>query len=266
MKKSIYAGAVIAGLFALGATAQGPRGHFGPGGGFGGGPFGGPHGPVVTGAPFSATLQTTTTQTLQDGNAINKSSTSKFARDAQGRTWTQHTVDRLGPWSTGTGPKTLIFITDPVAGFAYTLDPSSNTAVQRALHTPHGLNAEAVHEGEAKGPHGLNSANMQKTPLTTPEASLNLPAGLNPTGTLTTHTIPANTIGNAQPIVDTTESWYSSVLQTVIYRKHTDPRSGTQVFQMTNIQQGEPQASLFAVPSNYTIKTTPTKPALSVQP
>ncbi len=264
MKKSFYAGALIAGLFALGAAAQGPRGHFGGGPGFGGGPFGGAHGPVVTGAPFSATLQTTTTQTLQDGNTINNSSTSKFARDSQGRTWTQQTMSRLGPWSTGTSPKTLVFITDPVAGLAYTLDPSTNTAVQHALHT--GGHDGAAHQGHGKGPGGLNSADFQKTPLTNPDASLNLPAGLNLTGTQTTHTIPANTMGNAQPIVDITESWYSAVLQTVIYRKHTDPRSGTQVFQMTSIVQGDPQASLFTVPSGYTIKTAPVKPALSVQP
>jgi hypothetical protein len=256
--KSIYVGAFVVGLFALGAVAQGPRGHFGPGGGFGGGPFGGPMGPVVTGAPFSATLQSTTTQTLADGNTINNTSTSQFARDAQGRTWTQHTVNHLGPWSSSSGPKTMIFITDPVAGFAYTLDPSTNTAIQRPLHTGEG-------HGQNKGTHNArNDANIQKTPLTAPDPSLSLPAGLILTGTLTTHTIPANTMGNAQTIVDTTESWYSAVLQAVIYRKHTDPRSGTLVFQMTNIQQGAPQPSLFTVPSNYTIKTTPTKAALSV--
>jgi hypothetical protein len=256
--KSIYVGTLVIGLFALGAVAQGPRGHFGPGGGFGGGPFGGPHGPVVTGAPFSATLQSTSTQTLPDGNSINNSSTSQFARDAQGRTWTQHTVNHLGPWSSSSGAKIMIFITDPVAGFAYTLDPSTNTAIQRALPTGQG-------HGQGKGPRSAtNEANIQKTPLTAPDPSLNLPAGLNLTGTLTAHTIPANTMGNAQPIVDTTESWYSAVLQTVIYRRRTDPRSGTTVFQMTNIQQGPPQASLFTVPSSYTIKTAPTRPALSV--
>ena len=260
--KSFYVGAVVVGLFTLGALAQPPRGHFGAGGGFGDGPFGGPHEPVVTGAPFSATLQSTNTQTLSDGNTINNTSTSQFARDAQGRTWTQRTVNRLGPWSSSSGPKVMVFITDPVAGFAYTLDPSTNTAIQHALHT--GRNSSAVtHQGPGKG-HGANSADFQKTALTSPDPSLNLPAGLNLTGTLTTHTIPANTVGNAQPIVDTTETWYSAVLQTVIYRKRTDPRSGTQVFQVTNVQQGAPQASLFTVPSTYTIKTAPTRPALSV--
>lgn len=256
--KTIYVGALV-GLFALGAAAQGPRGHFEGGPGVGGGPFGGPHGPVVTGAPFSATLQTTSTQTLQDGNTINNSTTSQFARDAQGRTWTQQTVTRLGPWSTSAGPKTMIFITDPVAGFAYTLDPSTNTAIQRSLTAGPG-------RGPGKGPRGPNN-DVQKTTLPgPPDPSLNLPAGLNLTGTLATHTIPANTIGNAQAIVDTTESWYSGVLQTVVYRKHTDPRSGVMVFQMTNIQQGDPAASLFTVPSSYTIKTAPTAPALSVKP
>ena len=262
--KSVYVGALV-GLFALGALAQGPRGGMGPGGGFGGGPFGGPRGPLVTGSPVTATLQTTTTQTLADGNTINNSNTSQFARDTQGRTWTQQTVNRLGPWSTSTGPKIMIFITDPVAGFAYTLDPSTNTAIQRAIPTGQG---RGLGRGQGKGAGGANNnANVQKTTLPgPPDPSLNLPSSLNLTGTMTTHTIPPNTVGNAQAIVDTTESWYSAVLQMVVYRKHVDPRSGLMVFQMTNIQPGDPQASLFTVPSNYTIKTAPTRPAVTVQP
>jgi hypothetical protein len=37
--------------------------------------------------------------------------------------------------------------------------------------------------------------------------------------------------------------------------KSSDPRFGEMVMQLTNIAQAEPDASLFQVPSGYTIKT-----------
>jgi hypothetical protein len=36
--------------------------------------------------------------------------------------------------------------------------------------------------------------------------------------------------------------------------KRTDPRMGETVFQLTNIQKQEPAATLFQVPSDYTVK------------
>jgi hypothetical protein len=37
--------------------------------------------------------------------------------------------------------------------------------------------------------------------------------------------------------------------------KSSDPRSGATDLELTSIQQSEPDASLFTVPSGYTIKT-----------
>jgi hypothetical protein len=73
-------------------------------------------------------------------------------------------------------------------------------------------------------------------------------------GKRTTSTIPAGTIGNDQPIVVTSETWYSPDLQTIVLSKRTDPRIGESVMSVTNIQRGEPSASLFQVPAGYTIK------------
>jgi hypothetical protein len=36
--------------------------------------------------------------------------------------------------------------------------------------------------------------------------------------------------------------------------KRSDPRMGTTTFQLTNIQRQEPDASLFQVPPDYTVK------------
>ena len=43
----------------------------------------------------------------------------------------------------------------------------------------------------------------------------------------------------------------------VVMTKRSDPRSGDTTFQMTDIQAGEPAASLFQVPPDYTVAQPP---------
>jgi hypothetical protein len=78
--------------------------------------------------------------------------------------------------------------------------------------------------------------------------------GLPVQGTRTTRTIPVGAIGNEKPIVITVERWYSPDLQMNVMIKRSDPRTGDNVFQLTNIVKAEPDPSLFQVPSDYTVK------------
>ncbi|MEO6723879.1 MAG: energy transducer TonB, partial [Blastocatellia bacterium] len=78
--------------------------------------------------------------------------------------------------------------------------------------------------------------------------------GIEAEGKRTTVTIPAGAIGNERPIEMINETWYSSELQTTIMSKRTDPRMGETIFRLTNIRRGDPDASLFQVPSDYTVK------------
>lgn len=73
-------------------------------------------------------------------------------------------------------------------------------------------------------------------------------------GKATTRTIPAGEIGNRNPIVITTESWYSPELQVTVYSRHSDPREGETVYRLSNIRRGEPAADLFKVPEDYAAK------------
>src|SRR6204780_5928530 len=51
---------------------------------------------TVTGAPFSATFSTESTETLGDGNQIKHTSTGTIARDSQGRTRRDMTLPAFG--------------------------------------------------------------------------------------------------------------------------------------------------------------------------
>jgi hypothetical protein len=78
--------------------------------------------------------------------------------------------------------------------------------------------------------------------------------GVKAEGKLRSYEIPAGEIGNRNPIVVSDETWYAPDLQVTVYTKHSDPRSGDTVFRLENLKREEPAASLFAVPSDYTVK------------
>jgi hypothetical protein len=81
--------------------------------------------------------------------------------------------------------------------------------------------------------------------------------GVPARGTRITRTIPAGQIGNVQPIVITTESWYSPDLKVLVMSKSNDPRMGETTYKLTNIQRSEPASSLFQPPEDYTVKNQP---------
>ncbi len=205
---------------------------------------GGPREKTVTGAPFSASFSTQTAQVLSDGNQIQRSTTGSLARDSQGRTRRDMTLPAIGQWavSGGAAPH-AVFINDPVAGAHYILHPDQKVADRMSAPPNHKGNGPGHREG------GRQSENVTTTPLGTQMIN-----GVSATGTRYTRTIPAGEIGNVKPIQIVTERWYSSDLQTNVMTKRTDPIRGDTVFQLTNIQRQEPAASLFQVPSDYSVQ------------
>ncbi len=206
-------------------------------------------GKVVTGAPYSATATDQFFQTLSGGNTIQHTTTAQVARDSQGRTYTQQSMTG-GPWAAEGGSKTVVFIFDPVAGYIYALHPDKKLAIRRAIKTPPAA-GESGADAEGRPHHGAGpERNVSETDL----GSKDIPSAGTAQGKSITHTIPAGEIGNAQPIVSTSEIWYSPDLQIVVLSKHNDPRTGQSTYSLSNIQRGEPNPSLFQVPSDYTIQ------------
>ena len=76
-------------------------------------------------------------------------------------------------------------------------------------------------------------------------------SGVRAEGTLSSYSIPANAVGNLQPLVVTEEVWRSVELQVVVYSKHSDPREGDVIYRLENIQRAEQPTSLFTIPADY---------------
>jgi hypothetical protein len=78
--------------------------------------------------------------------------------------------------------------------------------------------------------------------------------GLSATGTRTTRTINAGTMGNDKPIVCISDTWVSSDLKVTVLTETDDGQAGHSTIRLVNIVRSEPNASLFQIPAGYTIK------------
>ena len=109
----------------------------------------------VTGAPYSATISNEFVQMLADGNRIVNNSSGTVARDSQGRTRQDAPIPSIGNVSAANAPH-IVFIQDPVAQVAYTLNLTDKTA-QKIPMPPVGPGGAAMIGGPA-GPVIVGSA------------------------------------------------------------------------------------------------------------
>jgi hypothetical protein len=202
---------------------------------------------LVKGVPMSGEMLVTREQTLADGNSIHTQNQTTIYRDSEGRVRREIGFELNTP-STGAAKRTMIAITDPVSGNRYMLNPGNKTAHQMPLHPgrPEPGAWDAMHDMHRKMGTGPDAANLKTEQLGTKTIN-----GLQAVGTRMTRTIPAGEIGNRNPIEVVTERWYSSDLQLPLLESHSDPMMGTMTIKLVNINRGEPDASLFQVPSDY---------------
>jgi hypothetical protein len=76
--------------------------------------------------------------------------------------------------------------------------------------------------------------------------------GLKVTGTRMEYTIDAGAVGNEQPIVVSSEQWFSPDLGVVVASTVRDPMMGDTTYKLEQVSRTEPDPSLFTIPSDYT--------------
>jgi hypothetical protein len=226
----------------------------------------------VAGAPYSAEVVTQRLQILADGNRIEQTTTGSVARDGQGRVRRDEALPAL-PGGGGEAPH-LIMIDDPVAQVHWTLDAQTKTATKMPMppmksgtvfdlgmpappvamapgtKTYFATTSVAPEMGFATTIDGRGDGSKTDLGAQTVE-------GVPARGTRITRTIEAGQMGNALPIVITTETWYSPELKVLVTSKSSDPRIGDTTYKLTNIQRAEPDPSLFQVPADYTVRDQP---------
>jgi hypothetical protein len=214
-------------------------------------------GRTVTNAPYSADVVTESTHTLADGNHIRQSVTSKVYRDSEGRTRREQSVNLSGLAQSANMPQ-LVFIHDPVAGSDFVLNANDRTGTKTTFtpREPGAARASRPSDTAAAGagpmPHGRGPRTAAQN-IKTEALGKQTIEGVQADGTRTTMTIPAGQMGNEQPILIVTETWYSADLQTVVLSKHSDPRNGDTVTKVMNISRAEPSRMLFDAPADYKV-------------
>jgi hypothetical protein len=228
----------------------------------------------VKAAPYSAEAVTESAQTLADGNRIVNRTTATVYRDSEGRERREQSLPAIGPFAAqGEAPKT-IFISDPVAGVNYSLDPAGKIAVKLPSvkmpdFPPPPKDGAQIFIKRIEGPMaGIATAGPQMMYFRQGSGDGSAPQveqlgskvieGVSADGTRTTITIAAGQIGNDQPIQIVHEMWRSPELQVIVQSTHSDPRMGTTSYSLKNVSRAEPPAALFQVPSDYTFKDVQT--------
>lgn len=242
-------------LFTAALFAQGPppggRGRFGPNGGPGprflGGEPGIP-GRIVKNAPFTGDLVTETSQTLSDGNHIRQSTTAHLVRDSEGRTRREQSLNGLGALGAAADNAHAVFISDPVAGVSYALNPSNRT-VSKLAEPGRGRGGRNGKQPPPDAPRWSRGANSQD--IKTESLGRQTIEGVPADGARVTQTIAAGAMGNELPILVVTERWYSPDLQMDVLTRRSDPRFGETVTKLTNISRAEPSQTLFEPPADY---------------
>jgi len=236
---------------------------------------------VTPGLPYSAEVETTAVQTLADGNRIVKRTTGRVYRDAAGRVRREEDQPSRSP---------SVTIVDPVANMTYTLDNDAHILWRSKM--PFGPAPAELMKIEKARVDAIRTL-LEKFPRTEPQAgadnlktileSMELrkkilaqkvaglpenartslvdedlpPAtidGIRAEGHRRTMVIPADAIGNEQPIKIVTEEWTSPDLKVLLMTSHADPRSGESTYRLRSINRAAPDASLFQIPANYSIR------------
>ena len=211
----------------------------------------------IKGAPYTATAITETTQVLGDGNRIVHKNTAFIARDGQGRTRREENFGEMGGLHVNSGK--IYFISDPTTGTEYVLNPDEQAA--RVVKREGQREEPRITIQRRKLPEGEMKARSPEWSVESKSESLGTKVieGVTCEGHRETKVIPASAIGNERPLEISSESWTSTDLHVLVLRTRNDPRLGETTYRLTNIKLGEPDPSLFQVPTGYKT-TTVTEP------
>lgn len=194
------------------------------------------------GLPFSGTDTIVRTRLVEGGGSVVTSETSKVIRDSQGRLYRERHRFALPD----TDPQKTLYI-------FYVLDPVTRTRTECMLATHRctvtNYRPRLIFPLAPAGPFDGGKQFLSRESLGQQQIN-----GMNVIGTREVTTISPGTIGNDRALAITREFWYSPDLKTNIQVTRTDPREGTDEIHLAILSRSEPEPSVFAIPSGYTVE------------
>ncbi len=213
----------------------------------------------VAGKPLSGTQISSLTKTLADGTHVVQNDSSKFFRDAQGRTRVEST--------------SLAVIYDPVAHATYHLDFRRKICQEIPFDESaqtYSITASSSHTSTSSSNNETTSSTSHQRSYTTTHTQTenprgpvteDLPAqvinGIPVKGTRVTQLIPQGAIGNERELKVISERWYSDDLKILVKSVSNHPVTGVSTYELTNIVQGPPDPALFRPPADFEFRKDP---------
>jgi hypothetical protein len=192
--------------------------------------------PPIAGAPFTAKELVTWDKPQVGGGTVSTKYYTLVARDSQGRV--RREVREFIPANSTAEPTLRTFtILDPILGTRTTCTPASNTCATSAYNANQALTESAVARGNAGG-ESLGQQTIE---------------GLPANGTRVAASNVSGARGSSRVAVSQTESWYSPDLQIDLSVTRTNPQTGVVTLNMTNIVRGEPDSTMLAIPSGFSV-------------
>lgn len=213
----------------------------------GGGPLVGAA--AVQNAPFSAELVTIIDRTAEGGAGFHRETQGRVARNSQGLTYFEMQLASPTP-AINKGMR--ISISDPAQHTITTLDPQQKTAFVSGNYK--GSNAAGIlPPGSTVAVPPVGTA-TSPTNAKTEELGSKVIEGLTVTGVRTLSLNSWAVGGDAKTFTSTTEVWTSPELGIVVLSETTDSMGTHQVTKLVDLARTEPAATLFQVPSGYTVR------------
>jgi hypothetical protein len=186
--------------------------------------------PTIGGAPFTAKEVVTWNKPLVGGGTDSRKYYTMVARDSQGRV--RREMRQFVRADSNAEPALRSFtILDPVSGTRTICTKATMSCVTDALNP--NLAASGNGGGQSLGQRTIE--------------------GLQTTGSRATVSHTSGPRGSSRLAVSQIDSWFSPDLQVALSVTRTDPQSGVVTLNLTQVVQGEPDPSWFAVPSGYTV-------------
>ncbi len=204
--------------------------------------------PPIPNAPFTATVTAEVIRHLEDGSTLTIKNHRTVARDGSGRIFQERRL-LTEDGDIHETPVTQLEFSDPATHQIYICEPNGRSC---ALHPyfERTLLPSVPSPSADKG--GAQSVNLGSQIIN----------GVDTIGTRETMVIGPTEAGSNRTFSITKEFWYSSQLGINMVTRRFDPRFGTQVFQVTDVILGEPDAKLFELPPGVTIlQQTPQQPS-----
>ena len=208
---------------------------------------------AVVGAPFTATVEWTGTETKDDGTKVYHRRVSRIMRDSAGRQRFEDGQDEASPQAAQAAtvrlydPTTHLFTSlDSATGLAKISTMGATSAAPLAVPASGNRSDPAREQADQPQPRSQPGEGVTREPLPPREI-----VGLHAEGVRTTTTIPAGKDGtSAVTVVD--DVWESPLLRMQLLHIHDDPRKGRSQAQVLELARDEPDAALFHPPGGYT--------------